>query len=326
MPSRRIEQQLEALNALRALGPTPATAAALRNAINARVNVVIAKAAQIAADLQIASVVPDVLRAFDRLFEDPSKTDPQCWGKNAIARALKNLGYTESPPFLRGLRHIQLEPVWGGEEDTACTLRGACALALVQCHDIRREFKLRALVDSLSDAPSVRADAIRAIEQMEGEEAILLLRLKASLGDTEAPVTGQAFESLLRLDGAKSVEFVASFLLRGNEEVREEAALALGASRLASAVEALKHAWIETGIQHGPILLRAISSSRTQAGLDFLIDLVRTASEPEALEALKALELHVDSEEICQQAVESAAVRTEPSIQTEIRKRFTRPA
>ena len=80
MANRRIEEQLEALSRLR--GASPADAApALRKALADRVNLVAAKAANIAADLPAPEILPDLLRAFDRLFEDPVKRDPQCWGK-----------------------------------------------------------------------------------------------------------------------------------------------------------------------------------------------------------------------------------------------------
>ena len=80
MANRRIEEQLEALSRLR--GASPADAApALRKALADRVNLVAAKAANIAASLPAPEILPDLLRAFDRLFEDPVKRDPQCWGK-----------------------------------------------------------------------------------------------------------------------------------------------------------------------------------------------------------------------------------------------------
>src|ERR1039458_7990126 len=82
-----MKEHLAALSRLR--GPPPADAApALRKALADRVNLVAAKAANIAADLPAPEILPDLLRAFDRLFEDPVKRDPQCWGKNAIARAM----------------------------------------------------------------------------------------------------------------------------------------------------------------------------------------------------------------------------------------------
>lgn len=119
MPSRKIEQQLEALSGLRAQGPTEQTSAALRAALADQANVVVAKAAKIAADLGMSALLPDLVSAFDRMFENPRESDPQCWGKNAIAKALKDLGHSSSQEFRRGLKHVQMEPVWGEQEDTA---------------------------------------------------------------------------------------------------------------------------------------------------------------------------------------------------------------
>lgn len=325
MPTRRIEEQLEALKELRAGGATPAAIATLRKSIQDRVNVVVAKAAQVTADMRLTSLVPDLVASFERLFENPLKTDPQCWGKTALAKALKELAYTDSTLFLSGAHHIQLEPVWGGAADTATTLRGTCALALVQCNDIPRELKVRALLDALTDAePTVRRDAISALEQMEGEEAILLLRLKARLGDESAQITGQALDSLLQLDGSDSVPFVASFLTHKHDEVREEAALSLGASRLGSAVEALKQAWHRQRARDGEFLLRAISSARTEDAIEFLLDMLRNGQEVDALAALQALELHVDSDEIRKRVAEALNCRSEPAIREAFQKHFGR--
>ena len=326
MASRRIEEQLETLKQLRAAGPTPGAVSLLRKSLQDRTNLVVAKAAQTVAEMQIQPLLPDLVKAFERLFENPLKSDPQCWGKNALAKALKDLGYAESALFLRGARHIQLEPVWGGAEDTAPALRGACTLALVQCSDLTRDAKLRALVDSLTDvAAPVRTDAITAFEQMEGEEAVLLLRLKAKAGDEHTEITGQALESLLQLDGSDSVSFVASFLTHKKDEVREEAALALGASRLDSAVAALREAWQRNRARDGEMLLRAVSAARIPGAITFLLDLVRDGREVDALGALRALELHKDSEEICRQIVQAAAGRTETAIRHEIESRFRSP-
>ena len=177
MANRRIEEQLEALGRLRGVSPGDA-APALRKALADRVNLVAAKAANIAADLPAPDLLPDLLRAFDRLFEDPVKRDPQCWGKNAIARALKDLGHRESPAFLRGATHIQMEPVWGGQEDTAGPLRGICLLALPACPLLAREQVLRHMVNALTEpSATVRADAARALVEMQGDESALLLRL-----------------------------------------------------------------------------------------------------------------------------------------------------
>ena len=62
--------------------------------------------------------------------------------QNAIAKALMELEYRQSAAFLRGARHIQMEPIWGGQEDTASTLRGVCMLGLITCSDVRRDIIL----------------------------------------------------------------------------------------------------------------------------------------------------------------------------------------
>jgi hypothetical protein len=78
-------------------------AAPLRKALRDRVNVIVAKAASISAELQLYALLPDLLSAFERLFDKPRESDPQCWGKNAIAKALKDLDHRESATFLRGV-------------------------------------------------------------------------------------------------------------------------------------------------------------------------------------------------------------------------------
>src|SRR5262249_4827612 len=157
------EEHLEQLAMLR--GASPAEAAPpLRKALLDRSNLVVAKAARIAGESLLRELMPDLLAAYGRLFDDPVKRDPQCWGKNAIAKALRERDYGEPAPFRRGARHVQMEPVWGGTQDTAGPLRGICLLALPGCSDIRREHIMRYLVDALAEAdPAVRADAARAI-------------------------------------------------------------------------------------------------------------------------------------------------------------------
>jgi hypothetical protein len=313
MPSRKIEQQLETLAQLRKQGASPETAAAVRKALFDPVNVVAAKAATVADELKLNSLLPELVKAFERLFD--KACDPQCWGKNAVAKALKNLGHTESAQFLRGMYHVQMEPVWGGQEDTATVLRSTCALALVQCADITREQILRHLVNAFTDRiATVREDVARAIEQMEGEEAILLLRLKARIGDKEPRVTGQVLESLLRLERAPAVPFVAEFL-RSDEATAEEAALALGVSRPAAALAALIDAWKSMPGFSRAVLLRAISASRQDAAIEFLLDIVRNGQEREAVAALTALEFHRESAEIREGVASAVAGRKEFLIQ-----------
>ena len=87
---RRVEDEIAKLGAVCRADPE-AAAGPLKKALGDRVNLMVTKAAALAAELRRTELVPDLLHAFDRLFENPVKTDPQCWGKNAIARALKDL-------------------------------------------------------------------------------------------------------------------------------------------------------------------------------------------------------------------------------------------
>lgn len=296
---RNVEAELASLTPMRE-APLAEAVPALRKALGSRINVVAAKAAKIAAERQIRELIPDLLRAFERFFEKPVERDPQCWGKNAIAKALVEMEHRESATFLRGIKHIQMEPVWGGEEDTASTVRGTCVLALVVCSDIAPERTLRCLVDALVDkAPPVRIEAVRGLAQMDGA---LLLRLKAHVGDEELSVVGQVFDSIVVLEREEGLEFVAQFLNSKNDAVREEAALAMGSSRLPAAVGLLRRAWEETKEE---VLLRAISASRQDDAIAFLLEVVLDGRLRDAQAALAALELHKESEEIWKQ-VEAA--------------------
>ena len=290
--ARRIEEDIAKLSALRGAGAATALPP-LRKALNDRVNLVVAKAAEIAGAMRIQELVPDLLRAFDRLFQG----DPQCWGKNAIARALKEMDYNLSEPFLRGAVHVQMEPVWGGSQDTAGPLRGICLLALPGCGDIRREEVMRHLVNALTENDSaVRADAARALAAMGGDESALVLRLKARVGDKEAAVTGQVLESLLIMERSQALPFVKAFLNPGGGETAEEAALALGSSRMASAVDALLEAWEHAmGEEYREAILRALSISRDDRAVAFLRSLASEGRERDQIAARAALALFPDS-------------------------------
>jgi hypothetical protein len=324
MANRKVEEQLEALGLMRDADSGEAVPA-LRKALAGRVNVVTAKAAKIAAERQFRELVPDLLRAFDRLFENAAERDPQCWGKNAIAGALRDLEYRESASFLRGARHIQMEKVWGGQEDTAQTLRGICLLSLVACTDVERGDVLRCLVSALTEkAHTIRLEAVRALAQMEGDECALLLRLKARMGDEEPQVTGQVFDGLLRLEGERALPFLGDFLRAGSGAVCEEAAMALGASRLAGAVGLLQESWkTAKDAQFREVLLRAASVSRQERALGWLLELVRCGRTRDAVSALEALALQQAPEDV-RRRIEEAATGREAEVAARFEGLFRR--
>ena len=161
---RQFEQQIAALDTLRE-APEEARVDPIRKALTHKNNFITAKGADLAREFNLRNLTPDLLQAFDRFFENPEKTDPQCWAKNAISRALAAFELQESDVFLRGMRHVQLEAVWGGRSDTAGTLRATCAFALVQCRTLTNDDLLRHLADLFADSDkAVRAEVVRAIE------------------------------------------------------------------------------------------------------------------------------------------------------------------
>ncbi len=298
MPGKRsFEEQLAALDSLRQLPPEACTEP-LRKALAQRNNFVVAKAAGLVREFHLAQLIPELLLAFDRFFENPIKTDPQCWAKNAISRALAGFEYQGTAVFLRGMRHIQLEPVWGGSSDTAGTLRATCALALVQCRSLVEADLLAHLVVLMGDKDkAVRVEVVRAIEQVGSPSAALLLRLRAVLGSDEPEVLGACYSGILRIEGASAIPWITRFLASGDDPAAE-AALAIAGTHSPQGFETLRERFAE---ESDPwfcsVLLSAIALTRQDAALEFLLDQVRTESL-QAEAAVEAILRAMPSDEI----------------------------
>ncbi len=299
MATRRIEDEVARLSELRH-APEAEAVSALREGLSDRINVVVAKAAQIAAERQFRVLIPDLLSAFDRLFERAAERDPQCWGKNAIARALRDLEHRESAPFRRGIHHIQMEPVWGKHEDTAQPLRGICLLALCACTDTPRGEIFRSMVEALTEKEAVvRVEAVRGLGELEGEEAVLLLRMKARIGDEDPQVLGQVFDALWKLEGETALGFLAQFLESEDIQTKDEAALALGASRAPRAVKLLSEVCDRTrDSRFREVLFRALTLSRQPEGLEYLERILKTRRLADRKPVLEALEMQRENPEV----------------------------
>ena len=300
---KEYEQRLAAVEALRHSKPSAETTDALRKVLADRNNLLASKAAVIAGDQGLQDLTPDLLAAFDRFLKDAAKTDPQCWAKNAMVKALRQLGHSDATVFLQGTAHVQMEKVWGGETDTAAALRGVCALALVDCILPAKQL-LSYLVDLSADKEKiVRIEAIRALSGTGLEEAELLLRMKALAGDAEVEVTGQCLSGLLELKAPGAVTFVEKFLHAG-EEMRFEAISALGIAPQPESVDALIRCWKETR-ETG--VIQALGLSKHPAGVDYLVHLCEegpTMAASLALEALAKGRFREEARSGVQEAVE----------------------
>jgi HEAT repeat protein len=315
MPGKRkFEDQLAALDALRQQ-PPEAAIDPLRKALTNRNNFVVAKAADLVRQLQLTQLTPELLNAFDRFMlrsgkEDPVKSDPQCWAKNAISRTLAAFEHQDAAVFLRGMHHIQLEPSYGGASDSAGTLRATCALALVQCRSLLEADLLTHLIELLGDKDkAVRAEVVRAIEQVGSPAAALLLRLRAILDsnlksrkpgqppEEEPEVLGACYSGILRIEGPKAIPWIARFL-SDSDDPAAEAALAIAGTHSAQGFEVLRDRFAE---ESDPwfcsVLLSAIALTRQDAAVEFLLDQVR-AESLQAEAAIEAILRAAPSEEI----------------------------
>lgn len=298
MPKRDVERELEKISALRQTAGCAKDA--LSEALQDPVNLITARAAKVAADLQLIALGPELIRAYERLFTGGPKKDPQCAAKIAIAKALKELGWTEAAPFLRGVKHVQFEPVWGGQADSAAPLRATCVLALSQCTDIPHGEIVRHAVDAIADPFAVvRSDAVRALAHTGDHTCALLLRMKARLGDEDVRITGEALEASIALDGDAGVALAKEFLDHARDEVQDEAALALGASRHPAAIQALIERWQTVPHSHqSPVILRALGIAREEGANAVLLECLRKRGPEEAVAALDALAGQARNEEM----------------------------
>ena len=301
--------ELEALGEAMKVGASLDAAAVehLRKALAHRNNFLVGKAAKLVADAELFALLPDALAAFDRFFVDAAKTDPKCWAKNALAKTLVKLEHRQKDAYLRGLRHRQLEASWGPPVDSAAALRGTCAHALVDCPGISDADLLTILLEPLTDADkTVRVEAARAIGQVGGVSAALILRLRALLGNDEPEVLGAVYSALLSLEGAQAIPLVAA-ALKESGDLAAEAAFALADTRTPEALAALierlgdgADSWFTS------VLLSAIALIRLPEAIDFLLSLIaRDAREAtQAIEAIGRTAPNAEVQDRVRQAVE----------------------
>jgi hypothetical protein len=289
MPAKRtFDAELATLEALRDTSPEAAEPELVK-ALKLRNNLLVSKAAALTLHHRLTSLTPDLAAAFPRFLENPAKSDPQCWAKNALAKTLAGFEYQEPELFLTGMRHVQLEPVWGGSADTAGTLRGTCALALVQCRELNSHRVLTHLTPLLADKElSVRVNAVRAVEQVGSDSAALLLRLRAELASDDAALLGACYSGVLALEGPAAIPWAAQFL-PPEDDPAAEAAMAIAQTHTPEAFQVLRahfakvrDPWFRSAV------LSAIALTRQQEATDWLLGLIEK-DEGQAHDAQEAL-------------------------------------
>jgi len=286
-----LDDKLAAIRALRGQTIAPENVPELRKLIGDRSNLVVAAAAAITGENTLTELARDLEAAFDRFMANPLKDDKLCRAKLAVVQALDKMEHMPTEIFSKAARHIQLEPVWGGSEDSAPPLRAAAIIALAR---VEGTGALPLLVDAMTDpSKDVRVAAAIALGAVGSESAGLILRLKVRIGDPDPDVLSECLLALLTVDPKGNLPLVREFLDPLDTDRCEAAALALGKSRLSEALEPLTECLRRSFSQElNQQILLSIAILRRPAAIDTLVELVATSPEPMATASLTALRIY----------------------------------
>ncbi len=185
--------------------------------------------------------------------------------------------------------------------DTAAILRGKCAFALVRIGSSGVVFDL---VELLADPePQACIAAVKALTGISSDISEPLLRLKAKQGDENHQVVTECLFALMQVNPGNSMCFVERFL--GSEDfpelsnrdliLAENAALAIGESRLEKAFEILRH-HREKSInpKFQDMLLMPMALTRLERAFDYLIDVIENGHKQSAASAVNAIKIFGD--------------------------------
>lgn len=304
--SRALEAELDRLGKAQSL--TAEALPTLKKALATRRSLLIMKAARIVSPPLGKPLAEDLGAAFERMMVDPIKRDGCCHAKIAIMKALERCDIEVPEIFFRGARHIQLEPVWGGREDSAAELRALSAHCLVKMGHYEA---LNTLARLLADPePTARLAAARLLAGVPYLGAVPLLRFKLLLPPDDPEILTAACLSLLELDPEGSLDFVVERLEGRDMEVSEAAAFALGESRLPGALLPLSRAWSRSPERAWRrTIFLSIATMRLPAAFDTLLGLIETADPHIADEVCAVLELFVEHDTALQSLLQALLER-----------------
>ncbi len=321
--ARALEERLAELTRLRQQPDSPQTAATLKKALANKNSVLVARAARLVGELELAELGEDLAAAFSPFMTNPSRTDKGCMAKTAIAEALYQIASERADIFVAGISWVQKEPVYGGSVDTAAQLRGHCAMGLVQIGYPEVTIRLAHLL--ADPAPEARLAAARALGYSGHPDGVPLLIHKVLTGDREPQVMGECCAALLALAPRGSLDLVAGLLRDDDPGLAEAAALALGESRLPEAFPILCQAWQEVRFTDTiSTILLAIALLRSDESISYLMALLDQERTPVATAAIRALAIYRHDEKVRDQARERLEQRDEPALLRVLSTEFDR--
>jgi hypothetical protein len=321
----RLEEQLAALASACEAPDSDRAAAALDAALADERSALVASAASAIATHELGGWGARLAAAFERFMQQPEKSDKGCLAKTAIVRALYRAEEPVDDVYLRAVRHVQLEPVWGGKQDTAVELRVNAALALARRHHGET---LNELARLLADREVMaRIGAASAVGYHGHVDAgVPLLRFKVLSGDADARVIGAGVGALLALDPAQSLAFAGELLAADDQSVVEAVAIALGESRLPGAFPLLQRACDEAVLPEArEAAMVALAMLRSEDAFAHLLSIVENEALHRARAALKALAIFAQQEALTERVATVVRRRDdEPELQRYARELWGR--
>lgn len=310
-----LDATLERLVEIRDDPSAPGALDALREILASPLSHAVARAAEIVGSGQLRDFEPDLVEAYDRFGNDPVRRDPGCRAKTALVDALQFLDASEPDLYLRAVRTTQLEPVYGGRQDTAAELRGAAGRGLVR---MNHPDAMLVLAELLADPESnTRIAAVRALAAWGHAAGLPLLRLKALAGDEDPTVVGDSLLAMLEISSEDSLDFVERFL---DGPLAELALFALGESRAAGALPLLRSYWersSDRALQCNALLAAAMM--RSDEAIDWLLALVAREPGPVARDAIQAFEIHRGDARLVGRVQQTARDRTDVDLEEALR-------
>jgi HEAT repeat protein len=283
----RTEETLARLAAARR-GDSAMSQHEVRAALLHERSVVVARAAEVAAELELEQLGSELPAAFERLTS--AEDDRELMAADTVLRATAKLGAHAYDMYLAALGMRRMVKVMDSYVDVAAPLRAHAAMALVETgFATALEEVAPLLVDTES---SVQIAAAEAIGVLGGPGAAAVLRLRLGASDGPAEVLGACLAGLLRVDAERYLPFVAARLQSDDVRLVELAAIALGETRSAPAFTVLRDAMATAPRRAVANVLLGIALLRRDEATAYLLEAVEGATPAVASAALTALGLH----------------------------------
>lgn len=321
MARQSFEEKLARLKRLADEPCSEETVCEIRRALSGANSILAAAASRASVKLNLRDMIPELVSVYGRYLKNPVKTDPGCHAKIAAVEALTELDYPEADIFLQGIRYIQMEPSYGPPVDTADHLRAACAFGLYHLGHPELPFEMVSLLTDKE--PVAKRAAIKVLTELGQEWCELLLCMKVLQGDAVPEILGDCFNGLMSMTPDRSLQFIARFLESDDSGVAEEAALAIGNSRLPKAYTLLcdcRNGSADSAFKR--MLLLPVALTRCEDAFNLLLNVIGNEPPDYAVAAIQALAVYGDAPERRKRIQETARMRKESTISEEYERLF----